>query len=104
MSHLFSGTAKVSGIYKITDTVTEQSYIGQSVDIRERFRQHIKAGLSSATATNKLYSAMKKNGLINFTFEILERVPKDKLNEREVYYIELYQTKEHGMNKTLGGS
>jgi hypothetical protein len=47
---------------------------------------------------------MKKDGLYNFTFEILEEVPKDKLNERETYYIELYQTKIEGLNKTIGGA
>jgi hypothetical protein len=104
MPHLFKSTAKVSGIYRITDTVTGQSYIGQSVDVRERMRQHIKAAISSSLATNRLYQAMKKDELWNFTFEILEEVPKGKLNERETYYIELYQTKVVGLNKTIGGA
>jgi hypothetical protein len=104
MSHLFKKSGKICGIYKITDLITGQSYIGQSVDIRERFRQHIKSGLSSAPATNKLYQAMRKDELWNFTFEILEEVPKDKLNEREIYWIDFYQTKTYGMNKTAGGA
>ena len=62
---------KVSGIYKITDLVTGKSYIGQSVDIKERLKTHIKTGLSSSISTNKLYQAMKKDGVENFTFEIL---------------------------------
>jgi hypothetical protein len=45
-SHLFEGTDKVCGIYKITCLDTDKAYIGQSVDIRERWRQHIKAALS----------------------------------------------------------
>jgi hypothetical protein len=104
MVHLGLNGDKKSGIYKITDKITGQSYIGQSVNLQDRFKQHIKAGLSSAPATNKLYQAMKKDGLYNFTFEILEEVPKDKLNERETYYIELYQTKVEGLNKTIGGA
>jgi hypothetical protein len=104
MSHLFKTSGKIIGIYKITDLISGQSYIGQSVDIRERFRQHIKAGLSSAPATNKLYQAMKKDGLNNFTFEVLEEISRDKLNEREIYYIDLYDTKQSGMNKTSGGA
>lgn len=105
MSHLFeAGKSKVCGIYKITDLVTGAAYIGQSVDARERFRQHIKASLAYGPATNKLYQAMQKSGQYNFTFEILEEVPRNQLNERETYWIEFYKTKELGMNATRGGS
>jgi hypothetical protein len=104
MPRLFKKTVKISGIYRITDLISGQSYVGQSVDMRERMRQHIKTAISSSPATNKLYQAMKKDGLWNFTFEVLEEVPKDKLNERETYYIELYQTKTAGLNKTIGGA
>lgn len=103
-SHLFNTTEKICGIYKITDLTTGQSYIGQSVDIRERFRQHIKTSLSYGKATNKLYQTMQKSGQSNFTFEILEKVPRDKLNERETYWIDFYKTKDVGLNSTKGGS
>lgn len=103
-SHLFTSTSKICGIYKITDLTTGQAYIGQSVDIKERFRQHIKTSLSYGKATNKLYQMMKKSGQYNFTFEILEEVPRDKLNERETYWIDFYKTKEFGLNSTKGGS
>lgn len=95
---------KVCGIYKITCLENEQAYIGQSVDIKERFRQHIKSGLSYATTTNKLYQELYKLGPENFTFEILEEVPREKLNERETYWIEFYKTKEVGYNSTRGGA
>lgn len=104
VSRLFKTTNKVSGIYKITDLTTNQSYIGQSVDIKERFRQHIKASLTYGQATNKLYQVMQKAGQYNLTFEILEEVPKDKLNEREIYWIDFYKTKDYGLNSTRGGS
>lgn len=95
---------KVCGIYKITSMLNQQSYIGQSVDIKERFRQHIKNGLSYATATNKLYQEMYKQGPENFTFEILEKIPREKLNDRETYWIDFYKTKEIGLNITRGGA
>lgn len=104
MSHLFEGTKKMCGIYKITNLTTNQAYIGQSVDIRERFRQHIKTALSYSKATNILYVTMQKVGIENFTFEVLEEVPRDKLNEREIYWINFYKTKEYGLNSTKGGS
>lgn len=95
---------KVCGIYKITSLITQQAYIGQSVDVKERFRQHIKNGLSYATATNKLYQEMYKQGPENFTFEILEKIPREKLNDRETYWIDFYKTKEIGLNITRGGA
>lgn len=104
MSHLFNSQNKVCGIYKITDLLSGQAYIGQSVDIKERFRQHIKASLTYGGATNKLYQLMQKSGPHNFTFEILEEVKRTQLNERETYWIDFYKTKEYGLNSTRGGS
>lgn len=104
MSHLFDTTDKVSGIYRLTDLLTGQSYIGQGVDLRERFKQHIKTSLAFSGATNKLYKAMQESGQFNFTFEILEEVPKASLNEREAYWINLYKTKEFGLNSTKGNT
>ena len=105
MSHLFKkGQDKVCGIYKITSLATGKIYVGQSVDCRTRWRDHIKAALVNGNKTNLLYSAMSKEFPENFTFEILEEVPRAQLNEREKYYIDFYQSAKVGMNKTSGGS
>lgn len=104
VAHLFTTSGKTCGIYKITDLTTGQAYIGQSVDIKERFRQHVKSSLTYGKATNKLYQTMQKSGQSNFTFEILEEVSRDKLNERETYWINFYKTKEFGLNSTKGGA
>ena len=104
-AHTFkSATTKICGIYKITDQITGQIYIGQSVDIRERWRQHIKSALTYGKAPNKLYQAMQKDGLYNFTFEILEEVSRNDLNDREAYWIGFYKTKEFGLNGTKGNT
>lgn len=103
-ARLFPKAIKYCGIYRITDLTTGKSYIGQSVDIKERFKQHIKSALTYGKATNKLYSTMQKSGIHNFTFEILEEVPRENLNERETYWIEFYKTKDFGLNTTRGGS
>ena len=103
-ARLFPKAIKYCGIYRITDLTTGKSYIGQSVDIKERFRQHIKSALTYGKATNKLYSTMQKSGVHNFTFEILEEVPRENLNERETYWIEFYKTKDFGLNTTRGGA
>ena len=103
-ARLFPKAIKYCGIYRITDLTTGKSYIGQSVDIKERFRQHIKSALTYGKATNKLYSTMQKSGVHNFTFEILEEVSRENLNERETYWIEFYKTKDFGLNTTRGWS
>jgi group I intron endonuclease len=66
------GSTTICGIYKITNKQTGDIYIGQSVNIADRWKQHIKCGLGiDASVTNKLYNNMQKYGVWNFTFEIL---------------------------------
>ena len=97
------GTNVKCGIYKITNQLDNMCYIGQSVDISTRWKDHAKCGLGIDTPqNNKLYQAMIKDGLWNFSFEILEECPRDQLNEKEKYYIQLYQSKEYGYNTTAG--
>ena len=94
---------EVCGIYKITNQKTNQCYIGQSVDISKRWKDHVKCGLGIDTPTNnKLYQSMNEFGIWNFTFEILEKCSKDQLNEKESFYISLYQSNEFGFNSNAG--
>lgn len=91
------------GIYKVTNIKTNQSYIGQSVDIYKRWTDHCKAGLGIDTPVgNKLYKAMQEYGLQNFTFELLSQCDKQQLDEKERYFIELYQADLFGYNSTKG--
>ena len=91
------------GIYKITNLITKQCYIGQSVNIQDRIKQHCKCGLGiEASATNKLYNEMQKEGIWNFTFELLEECSREQLNEKEKMWIEMYQSDKFGMNSTRG--
>lgn len=91
------------GIYKITNIDTDQSYIGQSLDVYTRWCSHCKAGLGIDTPVgNKLYKSMQEYGLQNFTFELLCECPKEQLNEKEKYFIELYQADVYGFNGNIG--
>lgn len=91
------------GIYKITNIQTDQAYIGQSTDIYTRWCTHCKAGLGIDTPVgNKLYKAMQEYGLQNFTFELLSECNKQQLDEKERYFIELYQADLFGYNGTKG--
>ena len=97
------GLPIVSGIYKITNQLNGICYIGQAVDIAKRWKDHAKCGLGiDAPASNKLYIAMQQDGLENFTWELLEKCTTNELNEKEKFYIELYQAKEYGYNSTKG--
>ena len=98
------GTEIKSGIYKITFLPTNQCYIGQAKDLKERIRTHIKAGSChiDTPSNNKLYEKMGKNSIQNFTFQILEYCSIEKLNQKEKYYIDLYQSYDYGFNSNRG--
>lgn len=97
------GTGVTSGIYKITNVKTKECYIGQAVNISDRFKQHCKAACGIDTpAGNKLYKAMQEYGIQNFSWEVLEPVPAIQLNEKEAYYINLYDSKNYGYNSVNG--
>ena len=92
-----------TGIYKITNIITKQCYIGQALDIYKRWSQHAKCGLGIDTPPgNKLYKAIQEYGLENFTFEVLTECNSTELDEKEKYFISLYQADIFGYNGTKG--
>lgn len=97
------GTSTVTGIYKITNQNNNMCYIGQAVDVATRWKNHAKCGLDIDTpAGNKLYKAMKEEGIWNFSWELLEQCSRNELDAKEKFYIELYQSKDFGYNTTKG--
>ena len=93
------------GIYKITNLITKQAYVGQSVNIERRKKEHLRAANteSNKSYNNPLYRAIRKYGIENFDFQILEICPIEKLDQQERYWIKKYDTFFHGYNLTLGG-
>ena len=86
-----------TGIYKITNIKNQMCYVGQSVDIASRWKQHIKRGIGADTPTrNKLYPAMLSFGVENFTFEVIEECDKLKLDEREKYWQNFFNASTYG--------
>lgn len=81
------GREKIQGIYKITHIESERSYVGQSVDIGNRWKQHCKRGTGAdSKTTNKLYDAMLRYGIESFRFEVIEVIEdEERLNEAEQY-------------------
>ena len=91
------GIGRVTGIYKITHIESQKVYVGQSVDIGNRWKQHAKRGCGADIITqNKLYPAMLNEGIESFTWEIIEEVESDKLSEAEKYWQEYFKAKEFG--------
>lgn len=93
----------VTGIYKITHVPSGMCYIGQAVSVKTRWQDHCKCGCGvDAPAANKLYNAMQKYGIWEFSFELLESCKKEELNEKEATYIKLFDSVNNGFNTSNG--
>ena len=91
-------------IYKITNTLNDKVYIGQTIKtVQKRFAQHTNNSNEEYFSQIVLYKAFNKYGIENFICEEIEEVPNDKLDEREKYWIEYYDSYFNGYNSTLGG-
>lgn len=92
---------KISGIYKITSKHNGKVYIGQSNDIYRRWKSHWKQVAKGDK--DYIHNAMRKYGKENFEYEIIERCNQDVINEREIYWIEYFDSYKNGYNLTTGG-
>lgn len=88
-------------IYIIKNTINEKVYIGQTsrtLEIRwKEYLRHYKRG------DQAIYAAMRKYGIENFFVEKIEECEEDRLDEREIYWIQKYNSFNNGYNSTLGG-
>ena len=92
----------MGSIYKIINSENNKIYIGQTINSLDvRWKQHQNAARRGEKY--KLYQAMRKYGIDNFSIQKIEEVPDEKLNEREQYWIEHYGSFQNGYNSTLGG-
>lgn len=86
-------------IYKITNTLNNKIYVGQTkYPIEKRFLQHSKS-------LTPLGRAIQQCGIENFTIEVIERcATQEQLNEREIFWINALNSKQpYGYNITVGG-
>ena len=77
---------KIAGVYKITNTITGEFYIGSSKNIKYRWATHKCLSMWKQHPNSKLYKDMASYGLDNFTFEIIEKT--GNLKEREQYWVD----------------
>lgn len=93
-------------IYKIENKINGKVYIGQTVQsLSSRWYRHCQLkGLSESESNMHIKRAILKYGKENFSISILEKCDSSVLNEKEIYYINKYDSFKNGYNKTIGGS
>ena len=79
---------KICGIYKITNTITGDFYIGSSKDIKRRWREHKWPSTWKRYSNNPMYQDMKNYGTDKFEFQVIEEVEEEELKEIEQEFIE----------------
>ena len=79
---------KICGIYKITNIITGDFYIGSSKDVKKRWRAHKWPSRWNECPNNPMYIDMQKYGVENFVFEIIAEIEVDSLKEKEQWFIE----------------
>lgn len=81
-------TEKIIGVYKITNTITGDFYIGSSKDIKHRWANHKCLSKWKEHPNNQMYQDMQKYGIEKFDFQILEEAEIEHLKEAEQQFIE----------------
>lgn len=92
------------GVYKITNNINGKVYIGQSINIKARWKDHIHALNRNDSRCTLLQRAWNKYKQENFFFEILELCSEDMLDEVETKYIDMYDACKNGYNIESGGN
>ena len=89
-------------IYKIVNDINDKVYIGKTENsIEKRFKEHCKDAFRNRNEKRPLYSAMRKYGIEKFHIELIEKtnIPE----EREIFWINFYNSYLNGYNATKGG-
>ena len=91
-------------IYKIVNDINDKIYIGKTLtSIEKRFSEHKRESCRNQKKNRPLYNAMSKYGYNNFHIELVEEIPIEELSNREIYWINFYNSYENGYNATTGG-
>lgn len=100
----YTNSDSLCGVYKITNNVNGKIYIGQSISIQSRWKEHVNSLRRGDSNCTLLQRAWNKYGEQNFTFEILEFCSADMLDDIEVKYIDFYDAVNNGYNIEPGGN
>lgn len=93
------------GIYKIENLINHKIYIGQSNNIEQRWQHHKYESMNPQQVmyNYSIHRAFRKYGVDNFSFEIIEECLPEELDNKEIYYIQKYNSFNQGYNETTGG-
>lgn len=93
------------GIYKIVNKINNKVYVGQAVDIKRRLSEHKSYSFNPNhnSYNYAIHRAIRKYGIENFSFEIIEECSIEQLDEREKYWIKQLNSQQLGYNMTEGG-
>ena len=89
---------KISGVYKITNTITNDFYIGSSKDVKRRWAEHKCTSRWNKCPNNPMYIDMRKYGVDKFEMQIIAEVEAGSLKEAEQKFIELLKPTYNQMN------
>lgn len=94
------------GVYRITNLVTGESYVGQSSNIKRRWINHRSRykNPKSGDYNSLLYNDMRVYGIENFEFSVIEECNKDELLDREKFWVAQLDSYDNGYNNTAGGN
>lgn len=94
------------GIYKIENQVNGKIYIGQSINIEQRWYNHRNELNGNRHCNRHLQNSWNKHGEKNFKFEIIEECTLDNIDEKEIYWISYYNSTNifNGYNISSGGN
>ena len=87
-------------IYKITDKTNGKCYIGQAKNVFSRWSTHCKPESADSMEISR---QIQEKGVENFTFEIIEMVSEDEVDQAEIKWIAYYDSFYNGYNQTKGG-
>lgn len=80
-----------SGIYKIKNLITDKIYIGSAINLKKRWREHRHHLVNDKHKSKHLQASFNKYGEQYFVFEVIEYCEKDKLIEREQFYLDWFE-------------
>src|ERR1017187_2237510 len=90
-------------IYKITHKINNKAYIGQTTKpLEKRWKDHLYDSYT-VIRRSKFHDAIRDSFEEDWLVEIIEECSEELLNEREAFWVKLYNTYEEGYNSTPDG-